>query len=425
MSDAAQAPLRVAVLVDLARHAGSGGHVKCWERIVEAATRRPLGDLDLTLHVQGDRDAVDPVAPHVRIHAHRPVFSTRRLWFLSHVPDHTDLAPRHGGLAAALADREVIHTTDGFFAFAGTARKLNQARGLPIVDSIHTDTPAYSLVFTRQTIERLVGRGWLARLLNDRLRIPARAAAGLRAKLERHHHLCHRVLVSNPNDHAQARRAVPDDRIGFLRLGIDHELFHPGRRDRGRLAASHGIPADRFLVLFAGRLDAIKDPTRLAQAVALLAADGRPIHLALAGVGPEGPAIARLLGPHATLLGFVPPDALAVWFASADLFAMPSHNETWGMVAAEAMAAGAPVLVAPGTAAATFVGDGGAMVDGPPSAWAEAIGRFIDDPSAARAMGRVARRIAVERFASWDQVLDEDLLPVWRSAAGRSLTPRA
>ncbi len=94
--------LRVGVLVDLPWTPSAGGHVKTWERIAAAAVA--LGpSLDLTVHFSGAEEATHVIAPHVRYRIHRPVLSTARLPFLSHVPDHSDLAPYHPRLAAALA----------------------------------------------------------------------------------------------------------------------------------------------------------------------------------------------------------------------------------------------------------------------------------------------------------------------------------
>ena len=49
-------PIKVAVLVDLERRPGAGGHVKCWERLAEAASRH-AAHVDLTVHFQGSGGA--------------------------------------------------------------------------------------------------------------------------------------------------------------------------------------------------------------------------------------------------------------------------------------------------------------------------------------------------------------------------------
>src|SRR5689334_5089613 len=151
---------RVHVLVDLARRAGSGGHVKSWERLAAAAVG--FGDtLDLTVHFSGESAGTRALADNVRFTTHRPVFSSARLPFLSPVPDHSDLAPFHPELARSLEAADVVHTTDAYFAYARTAERVARRRGVPLVTSIHTDTPRYTALFTAATIEHLFGHGRL------------------------------------------------------------------------------------------------------------------------------------------------------------------------------------------------------------------------------------------------------------------------
>src|SRR5689334_6925065 len=149
-------PLRVGVLVDLPFGPHSGGHVKCWTRLAEAAGRR-AGDLDLTVFFTGNEPRAIEIADHVRYEIVPPVFSTAHVGFLSHVPDHTDLAPWHPHVAAALRGVDVIHTTDGYFTYARTAWRVARRRRIPLVNSVHTNTPEYARIFTAQTIEKLFG----------------------------------------------------------------------------------------------------------------------------------------------------------------------------------------------------------------------------------------------------------------------------
>src|SRR5689334_10291748 len=94
--------LSVGVLVDLAPTAESGGHVKVWQRLAEAATARAAA-LDLTIHFLGEDEEERAIADNVRFRTHRPIFSTENLSFLPYVPAHTDLWPYHRRLAADLA----------------------------------------------------------------------------------------------------------------------------------------------------------------------------------------------------------------------------------------------------------------------------------------------------------------------------------
>src|ERR1700722_4428272 len=223
--------LRVAVLIDLPRSALSGGHVKCWERLTTAAAQSSL-PLDLTVYFSCT--APDEVlGPHARFRHLSPVFSTSRLNFLPYVPDHTDLAPFHPQLARELAQYDVIHTTDGFFAFAQTAERVSRRCNIPLVTSFHTDTPSYTRIFTRQTIEKIFS-GWprMRRKLIDDWKMPERKEKNMQRKLERHVSLCRYALVTRVEDHNLADSILGPARVRHLRLGVDKTIFNAQRRDR-------------------------------------------------------------------------------------------------------------------------------------------------------------------------------------------------
>jgi len=411
--------LKIGALVDLTWDSRAGGHVKCWERLAEAATRWPES-LDLDVHFAGEAEQIHPIAENVRYVIHRPVFSTRRLPFLSYVPDHTDLAFYHRRLARDLPSYDVIHTTDAYFAFARTALKVAKRRSIPLVNSIHTDTPQCSRVFTARFIVRLAGHGVLGRLLLERLKIHERLEARMLRALERHQACCRFVLVSQAEAHARACSVVPEERVSFLRRGIDLDAFTPLKRDRGWLEHHFSVPPDRIAVLFVGRLDRSKNILTLADAVRQLVDRGLPLHLVCAGDGEDRAAIVERLGDHATCPGNVSVEPLTRLYASADVFASPSEIEVHSNVVMEAMAAGLPVLVAEcgGMGRIVSEGESGVVVRGEGSGpWAEAIAWMVADRERLAGSGRSARAQAEREFPTWDDVLVEDLLPVWRRAA--------
>jgi len=411
-----EASLRVDVLVDLQRSPAAGGHARCWERLAEAAVRGDV-PLDLTVHFSGDVDGRLDLSPQVRYLTHRPLFSTARLPFLSHVPDHTDLAPFHPGLARALAGSRLIHTTDAYFAFARTAMAVARRRGIPLVNSVHTDTPRYARVYTAETIRRLFGTGWLSRLLLDRLYVDGWAERDMVAKLARYQQRCAVALVSRREDYAELSQRVGFERAGMLRRGIDCRAFDPARRDRGWLESEFGIAPDRVVVLFVGRLSAGKAVLPLAAAVRSLVDRGLPVHLLCAGTGNQLAEVQALLGPAASCPGVLDGGRLARVYASADIFAMPSRIEVFANAVMEALASGLPALVSAGGGMARVLRDGetGLVVpDDGPEAWSAAIGGLAADPGRRLAMAAAARESALHDLPSWDDVLREDLLPVWR-----------
>ncbi|HUH84934.1 MAG TPA: glycosyltransferase [Stellaceae bacterium] len=409
--------LKVGVLVDLPLGLRAGGHVRCWERLAEAALTLPEA-LDITVHFMGPTER-RPLGETVRYIVEPPVFSTQRLPFLSHVPDHTDLAPRHRRLERYLPDYDVIHTTDAYFAYARTALRLGQRLGIPIVNSVHTNTPEYARVFTAQTIERLFGTGVIARAMLQRLRVAKRVEAHMLRQLAEYQQDCAFALVSRPDQLEGARKRL-GGRAALLRRGINHVLFHPEKRNRHWLAAAYGIPVERFVVMCAGRLNRGKNVLLLADAMAALVAQGIDAQLVCAGDGEDRAAILQRLGTRATCPGNVEPPDLARLFAAADLFAFPSRIEESANVVLEALASGLPVLVARdgGMGRVVLDGETGLVLPGDnPAPWVEAAAMLAGDRARRQQMGRMARRHAERAVPSWATVLAEDLLPLWQIAA--------
>jgi len=412
-------PISVGVFVDLELRPEAGGHVKCWERFAAAAVSLPDA-LDLTVHFAGDEEAERPIAENVRYRIHRPVFSTRRLPFLRGNPDHTDLARRHPAVAAHLPGYRVLHATDAYFAFAKTIRAYAKRSRKPLVSSTHTDTPKYTRLFTRDAIHNAVGRGWASRFLLDRLRVAERAGRSMERRLDAYLAGSDHVLASSDADFERARGLLPPERVSRLRRGIDKEFFHPRWRDRDALSAAHGVPADRFLLVFVGRVDASKSPLVLAESVRSLAESGLPVHALFVGRGGQRAAVAEAAGPYATLIGSVSQDALRTIYASGDLFAFPSTTELMPNVVVEAKASGLPAILSARGGSAQMVSEssGGMLIDSEDAAdWAEAIRPLVDDRVRRDQMARAARAEIESAWPTWADVLVEDLLPVWRRVA--------
>ena len=410
-------PIRVAALVDLSRSPQAGGHVKCWERLAHAAADGAL-PLELTVYVSG-RGPGEALGPGARLAHLPPVFSTAQLKFLPYVPDHTDLAPYHPGLARELAGYDVIHTTDAFFAFARTAEGISRRRGTPLTTSFHTDTPSYTRIFTRQTIEARFGSGWPARKLIDDWQLPERQGRRMDERLVQHLRRCAFAAATTAEQHELAASILGRSRVGHLRLGIDKQMFGPHRADRAGVAAELGLARGDIAVLFVGRLDVGKNIRTLVDAIACLRAEGMPLRLITAGVGPDEAAIRARLGPAAIVPGFVPPERLARLYASVDLVALVSEVEIRSMVGVEAMASGAPVLVSRKSGVAELFHHTPAMrvVEGGVAAWAQALRETAACGKTRLAMRAAAVDYARRELAGWAEVLEDDLFLLWREAA--------
>jgi glycosyltransferase involved in cell wall biosynthesis len=411
-------PIRVAVLVGLEWRPEAGGHVKFWEKLANAASGMAEA-IDLTVHFLGAESSSATIADNVRFAIHRPAFSTARLPFLSHVPDHTDLAPHHPALARRLAVYDVVHTTDAFFSFAKTAARVTRSANIPLTNSIHTDTPRYARIYTAATLERIVGVPF-ARALMQRFPAHEWAERDARSDLAAHQRRCRFALVARSDEYQRACRVLPPSRVGFLRRGIDRESFSPEWRDRGWLERTYGIAPDRFVVLFVGRIDRGKNVLTLVAAVRTLIEQGHPVHLVCAGRGPDEAVVRDMLGPRVTLPGFVAGEDLSRLYASADAFGSPSEVEVCSNVIMEALASALPVLAseAGGMNRAFADGRSGVTVRGAGAApWIAALDCLRADPALARTLGQAARDEAARSLPTWLDVLAEDLLPVWRRAA--------
>jgi len=408
--------LRVAVLVDLPREAASGGHVKYWERIAQAAAKEDL-PIDLTVYFSG-AGADETLSPRVRFRFLPPVFSTQRLKFLPYVPAHTDLAPFHPRLAQELPRYDVIHTTDGFFAFARTAERIARWNGIPLANSFHTDTPAYAELFTKATLESLFGcrfGGWLDRFL----KISSRQRAGKEKRHRAHLRNCAAVLAMRPEDMALARSVVAQDKIKPMRLGVDKDLFLPQTQARAEIEREYRIGAGKFVVLFVGRVDAGKNMPLLLQVCAEAIAKGVKLHLIVAGLGPMSDEVRVKLKGHVTLVGLVEPQKLARLYAAVDCLAIVSDIEIGGMIGLEALACGCPVLVSRQSGVAQLCGDTKAMqaVEGNAAAWVEALTDLAHDTIRQKEMRDAALMFRQDRLAGWADVLNTDFIPVWQNMA--------
>jgi D-inositol-3-phosphate glycosyltransferase len=255
------------------------------------------------------------------------------------------------------------------------------------------------------------------------------------------------ALVANTEDEARdlvTRYDAEPGRVHVAQPGVDLEVFSPGGPGRGRRdRADLELPADAVVLLFAGRLQPLKGADVLVRAAAvMLRADpGLRERLVVAVVGgPSGTGLERPgeLADLARRLGlldvpgvrdvvrFAPPAPrarLAQWFRAADLVAVPSHSESFGLVALEAQACGTPVVAARVGGLVTAVADGrsGLLVDGHDErAWAAALAGLVADERRRAALARGARAHA-ERFG-WSRTADAVLVAYAAAAAGRGAT---
>ncbi|MDO4927942.1 MAG: D-inositol-3-phosphate glycosyltransferase [Corynebacterium sp.] len=215
------------------------------------------------------------------------------------------------------------------------------------------------------------------------------------------------LVVNTPeetNDLIRHYDAEPA-KITVISPGADTELFNPGtQRNTENSRRSLGIPLHMKVVAFVGRLQEFKGPQVLLAAVAeLLKRDPcRYMRVIICG-GPSGAAttiehykqLAQNLGisSYVRFLDPRPAEELVNIFQAVDVVAVPSFNESFGLVAIESQACGTPVVAARvgGLPIAVADGETGILVDGhDPQVWADALEQILDDDEMRIQMGEQA-----------------------------------
>jgi len=232
------------------------------------------------------------------------------------------------------------------------------------------------------------------------------------------HVVRHAALVVSAGGYpaAEARRAVRSrgmPPVVEVPPGVDLERFVPlDDEERARARADLGLPARGPLVVSVSRLVPRKGMDVLIDAAALLSARFPDLTVAIAGRGRDAERLAGRVaeaGAPVRLLGAVSDRDLPRLVGAADVFAMLCRNrwlgleqEGFGIVFLEAAAAGVPQVAGASGGAAEAVEDGvtGVLVRRPTEAGdvARAIGGLLEDPAAARRMGRAARHRAEASF---------------------------
>jgi D-inositol-3-phosphate glycosyltransferase len=229
------------------------------------------------------------------------------------------------------------------------------------------------------------------------------------------------------------------DRVAVVEPGVDLDRFRPpaaGSEAAARLRARRrfGLPERGYIVAFVGRIQPLKAPDVLLRAAAALRAGDPEFAGALTLVVVGGPSGTGLDRPNGLIelassldLGrsvrFLPPQAgpdLAELYRAADLVAVPSYNESFGLVALEAQACGTPVVAAAVGGLVTAVRDGasGVLVEGhDPADWARVLGGLLAAPAHRNRLARGAVEHA--RHFSWARTAS-GLLAVYREAVAEN-----
>ena len=192
-------------------------------------------------------------------------------------------------------------------------------------------------------------------------------------------------------------------RVETVIPGVDLSVFRPASGVASGLASGLalrrrlGLASDAVVLAFAGRIQPLKGPDVVLRAAASLlrlrpSLAGRLVVVIVGGPsGSEVGAPGRLeaLASSLGISSFVrmeapcPQPELADWYRAADVVLVPSHSESFGLVALEAQACGTPVVAAAVGGLRTAVRDGysGVLVDGhDPEVWARVLSDLLVSP---------------------------------------------
>ncbi|MGD8849226.1 MAG: glycosyltransferase, partial [Anaerolineales bacterium] len=216
------------------------------------------------------------------------------------------------------------------------------------------------------------------------------------------------------------------DRVVVIPPGVDTARFYPIAKDEAREFIS--MPNDNCMILFVGRIEALKGIDTLIKAMATLQEEGflekHPACVAIIG-GEADLSDERLSAEMARLqtmrldaglddivhfLGKRDQDTLQYYYSSAEIVVVPSHYESFGLVALEAMACGTPVVASETGGLAFLVRDGETGYHVPTGnhvALAERIKELLTDEVLRVRMGNNAAAYA--RQYDWSTITDQML----------------
>jgi len=317
---------------------------------------------------------------------------------------------------------DLVHSHYWLSGWAGL--RLRQAWGVPLAHMFHT----------------------LGRLKDMAAGDNGQREASNRAEVEQEiMDAADRIVAATPLDRQQMldNYRVDASRITVIPCGVNLNLFHP--IDQRRAREELGIPPDRRLILFVGRLDPVKGLDVLLEAMCELTRRLRPCRaqdLSLAVIGGDREShleammtdlscyaeIRRELGLEdlVVFIGSRSQEVLPLYYSAAEVCVMPSLYESFGMVALEAMACGTPVIASRVGGLTYTVRDGetGFLVpERDPKALAARLEQLLTDDNLRRRMGERAVQVAAQY--SWDVVagaieaLYEELLQEHRGVAPR------
>jgi glycosyltransferase involved in cell wall biosynthesis len=239
----------------------------------------------------------------------------------------------------ALACRALRRTSLLYVAALASAIRSDR----PDVINFHFVRPHGGALIMTQRLHRvpsvlsLVGRLDVMRLLPSPQRIYAKMIVA-------------QADLTLPNSSYYLGTRSAGSNIRVIPYGVDAAQFSPSRRSDA-LRDSLGLTSEHFALVCVQRLSPVKRVDMLIRAMAEIVPRNPLVTLIIGGQGEEEPRLRELvaeldLTDHVRFAGYISSDDLPAYFASADAFAFHSVLETFGIVFAQAMASGLPIVAA-------------------------------------------------------------------------------
>jgi D-inositol-3-phosphate glycosyltransferase len=238
---------------------------------------------------------------------------------------------------------------------------------------------------------------------------------------------CDRVICATELERTALRQLYDADpaKVTVIPLGVDLDLFRPASKEAAR--AELGLSGDQRIVLFVGRIEPLKGVDILINAAAMLESDTDCSVMVVGGDDTARTQVARLrelarakgIEGRVSFVGAVDHERLPLYYNAADVCVVPSHYESFGLVAVEAMASGVPVVASRvgGLTGTVRDGETGYLIPWLcPEPFAERIELLLDNDSLRRNLGEAARE-EVGRYR-WENVTGA-MLGLYRELTAR------
>ncbi len=281
------------------------------------------------------------------------------------------------------------------------AYELQRKWGLPMVQMFHT----------LGAMKNLVAKSGADREVEERMQIERQVMDW-----------ADRIIAATPLDKNQMLYCYGayDDKISVIPAGVDTDHFYP--RDKAEVRRRLGLPLDTPILLFVGRIERLKGIDTLLESAAVVSRTcaGRDLKVLIVGGGGQTPAenaeIRRIWQLHQDLnledqvefVGSKPQEMLPLYYSAADVTVMPSHYESFGMVAVESMASGTPVIASNVGGLSYTVKDGvtGYLVpEENHFVLAEQVHHLLKNPEVREQLGRQAAEHALQ--FSWSNIASQ------------------